>query len=161
MPPSRFVMGFVVSLSLGGVVGCNGEAPDTRAADEQTIRTAEVEAVDAWNAGDVEAYLVSYPEGSSWLPPNSPIVSGPEAIRELASQLAANPGFALNVQPTDVEVARAGDLAYLVGTYELRLNDAEGNPVTERGKYVEVWRKHPDNTWKHVLAIWNTDQPPQ
>ncbi len=161
MTQSRFILGFMVSLSFGGVAGCNRAAPDTRAADEQTILAAEIEAALAWNAGDIETYLESYPEGSSWLPPNAPIINGPDAIREVVSLLAATPGFAFTVEPTNVTVSRAGDLAYLVGTYEISLNDAEGNPETEHGKYVEVWKKHPDNTWKHVLAIWNSDQPPR
>jgi ketosteroid isomerase-like protein len=137
------------------------EAADTRAADEQTIRAAEIKAVEALDAGDVDAYMAAYPEGSVWLPPNSPSVSGPEAIRALASQLAAGPDFAFHVEPTTVEVSRSGDLAYLVGSFQMTVNDATGNPVTDRGKFVEVWRKHPDQTWKHVLAIWNSDEPPQ
>ena len=87
------------------------------------------------------------------------VVRGAQAIRELATQLAANPGFEFDVQLDTVEVASSGDLAYLVGFYQLTLNDASGNPVIDYGKFVEVWKKHPDNTWNHELAIWNSDDP--
>jgi ketosteroid isomerase-like protein len=50
-------------------------------------------------------------------------------------------------------------MAYLIGTYQLTLSDQEGNLGTEHGKYVEVWKKHPDRTWNHVLAIWNSNNP--
>ena len=131
----------------------------TRAADEQAIRAAEIEAVHAFNEGNLDGYMASYPEDSAWLPPNAPIVNGAEAIRSLAAQLAANPGFAFAVEVDAVEVSGDGRMAYLVGYYELTLSDSDGNPGTDSGKFVEVWKKHPDASWKHVLAIWNSNSP--
>jgi ketosteroid isomerase-like protein len=159
MRSCRFLSALLVLVDLVGLEACGRQASDARAGDEQAIHRTEIDAVRALNARDLKGYMAAYPEGSTWLPPNAPMVSGPDAIRKLASQLVANPGLAFRVQPTTVEVSRAGDLAYLVGSYELTLSDPKGNPVTDRGKYVEVWRKHPDNTWKHVLAIWNSDGP--
>ncbi|MFQ5818171.1 MAG: YybH family protein, partial [Terriglobia bacterium] len=141
-------------------LACQPQAPpDTRAADARAIRAAEAEAVKALDAKDVEGYLNSYTDDAFVFPPNAPIVTGKEAIRVLLSALAENPGFGLSVQPTKVEVARSGDLAYLVGTYELTLNDPQGKRVTEHGKYVDVWKKQPNGAWKHVIDIWNSDQP--
>ncbi len=145
---------------MAGLLGCGREAPDMQAGDEQFIRAAEIEAVRAFNAGDIDGYMAAYPDDSVWFPPNAPVVNGAEAIRTLATQLAANPGFAFDVQVSTVEVSRAGDLAYLIGSYQLTLSDPEGNPATDHGKFVEVWKKHPDNVWKHVLAIWNSNEPP-
>jgi ketosteroid isomerase-like protein len=150
----------VATVTLTGICGCAEEVIDTRAADEQAIRTAEIEAVVAFNAGDIDGYMASYSLHSMWLPPNAPMVRGAQAIRELATQLAANPGFDFDVQLDTVEVALTGDLAYLVGFYQLTLNDANGNPATDYGKFVEVWKKQHDNTWGHQLAIWNSDGPP-
>ena len=150
----------VVMVTLAGIFGCEREALDTRAADEQIIRTAEIEAVRAFNEGDLDGYMATYPDDSAWLPPNAPIVNGAEDIHALASQLAANPGFAFDVQITTVDVSRDGGLAYLIGSYQLTLSDAEGNLGTDHGKYVEVWKKNPANTWNHVLAIWNSNDPP-
>jgi uncharacterized protein (TIGR02246 family) len=150
----------LIVVVMAGLFGCRREAPVTHAADEQIIRAAEIEAVRAFNAGDIDGYMAAYPDDSVWFPPNTPVVNGAEAIRTLATQLAANSGFAFDVQVSTVEVSRAGDLAYLIGSYQLTLSDPEGNPATDHGKFVEVWRKHPDNIWKHVLAIWNSNEPP-
>jgi hypothetical protein len=73
--------------------------------------------------------------------------------------MVANPGFAVGWQPTTVEVSTAGDLGYTVGTYESTLQDEHGNPVTDRGKYVTVWKKQPDGKWKVVADIFNSDLP--
>ena len=155
----HLLSGIVIALTLAGIFGCEQEILDTHTADKLAIRTAEIEAVRAFNAGDIDGYMAAYPQHSLWLPPNAPMVRGAQAIRELATQLAANPGFEFHVQLDTVEVASSGDLAYLVGFYQLTLNDASGNPVTDYGKFVEVWKKHPDNTWNHELAIWNSDDP--
>lgn len=160
MRVNHLLSGFVAAVTLAGIFGCEHEVVDAHSGDEQAIRTAEIEAVRAFNAGDIDGYMAAYPQHSSWLPPNAPMVRGAQAIRELATQLAANPGFEFHVQLDTVEVASSGDLAYLVGFYQLTLNDANGNPVTDHGKFVEVWKKHPDNTWNHELAIWNSDDPP-
>jgi ketosteroid isomerase-like protein len=68
------------------------------------------------------------------------------------------PGFALTFGPTKIEVAKSGDLAYDVGTFELKTNDAQGNVTTEVGKYVVVWKKRSDKTWKAVIDMFSTDR---
>jgi ketosteroid isomerase-like protein len=69
------------------------------------------------------------------------------------------PGFSISGEITKIELSRAGDLAYIVGTNEITVNDAEGNPVITPGKWVAVWKKQPDGSWKTVLDIWNSDGP--
>jgi ketosteroid isomerase-like protein len=39
------------------------------------------------------------------------------------------------------------------------VNDAAGNPVTDNQKYVTVWRKGADGSWKVVADIFNSDNP--
>jgi ketosteroid isomerase-like protein len=73
--------------------------------------------------------------------------------------MMASPGFALSWQASKVEASRGGDLAYSVGTYELTMNDPKGKPVTDRGKYMTVWKKQPDGQWKVVTDMYNSDLP--
>ncbi|MBZ5514181.1 MAG: SgcJ/EcaC family oxidoreductase [Acidobacteriia bacterium] len=131
--------------------------PDTRAADERAIREADVAGSKAAAAKDVEAYVGLYAEDALVLPPNAPMQTGKEAIRKSTSETMASPGFALSFQPSKVEASRAGDLAYDVGTYQFAVNDAKGKPVSDRGKYVVVWKKQPDGKWKIVADIFNSD----
>ncbi|MCH7987489.1 MAG: DUF4440 domain-containing protein, partial [Acidobacteria bacterium] len=87
------------------------------------------------------------------------LVTGKEAIRKLFAELFASPGFEIDWEVTRVEVSRAGDLGYVVGTHKVTVNDAEGNPVTDRGKWIAIWKKQADGTWKCIEDIWNSDQP--
>jgi ketosteroid isomerase-like protein len=41
----------------------------------------------------------------------------------------------------------------------MTMKDAQGKPVTDRGKYTEVWKKQADGKWKAVADIWNSDLP--
>ncbi len=138
--------------------GCAPPAVDT-AAEEAAIREMDVEWMNAANAKDVERMLGLYTDDASLYPPNLAIVTGKEAIRTYYSQLVESPGFVTSLETTNVGISSAGDLAYSAGTSETTVNDAQGNPFTEREKWVTIWKKQPGGTWKSVLDIWNSDGP--
>lgn len=145
-------------------LGCSQQPPvpaDTRAADEAAIREVEAACLIPAAAKDVEALVAcSYADDASVLFSNTPIATGKEAITAVWAQLFQEPGFSLSWQPVKVEVARSGDLAFSQGTYEITMNDPRGNPVTDRGKYVVVWKKQANGSWKAVADIGNSDLPP-
>jgi ketosteroid isomerase-like protein len=37
--------------------------------------------------------------------------------------------------------------------------DPAGKPVTDRGKYVTIWKKQADGSWKVIADIFNSDLP--
>jgi ketosteroid isomerase-like protein len=39
------------------------------------------------------------------------------------------------------------------------MTDPTGTSVNDRGKYLEVWKKQADGTWKCVMDMWNSDLP--
>jgi len=92
--------------------------------------------------------------------PNSPLATGKEQIRKVWDSLVASPGFSISWQPGKVEVARSGDIGYSQRTYDLAMNDPKGNPMKDHGKYVVVWKKQADGSWKAVADIFNSDLPP-
>jgi ketosteroid isomerase-like protein len=61
--------------------------------------------------------------------------------------------------PTKVEAASSGDMVYETGTYLLHMKDAKGNPVTDKGKVLQVWKKQTDGSWKAVADMWSSDLP--
>ena len=143
------------------VLAISGCAPQVDLeAEAAAIRSADADCLKAWAAKDVDLVLSCYSDDASVLPSNAPIATGKEAIRALWSQVFETPGFAVSWDISKLEVSRAGDLAYGHGTYEAMVNDAAGNPVTERGKWVGVWKKQADGQWKLVADIGNSDGPP-
>ena len=144
-------------------VGCNSTQPpappDTRAADEAAVRKADADWSTAAQSKQVDSWVAFYTDDTVVLPPNDKLTSGKEGVRRVVGELLAMPGLAISWQPAKVEVARSGDLAYTYGTYQLAFNDPKGKPVTDHGKYAEVWKKQPDGAWKCVLDTWSSDLP--
>ena len=142
------------------VLAASGCAPQVDVAvEEAAIRSEDADCLKAWAAKDVDLGLSCYSDDASVFPSNAPIATGKEAIRALWSQVFETPGFALSWDISKLEVSRAGDLAYAYGTYEQTVNDPEGNPITERGKWVGVYKKQADGQWKMVADIGNSDGP--
>jgi len=59
--------------------------------------------------------------------------------------------YQLTWTPTDATMGPSGDIGYTWGHFEGHSKDANGNPVTTTGRYITIWRKQPDGTWKVVL----------
>ena len=137
---------------------CNQTPPDTRAADEGAIRDADTQWSKTAAAGDLEGTVAYYTDDASMLAPNAPIASGKPAVHAVWASLLV-PGTSIAWQANKVEVARSSDLAYIQGSYQLTVNDPKGNPVHDKGKFVEVWKKQADGKWKVVADIFNTDLP--
>lgn len=135
-------------------------AVDTRAADETVVRNLDLEWSKAAGGKDVAKTVSFYADDANVMPPNSAVLTGQAPIRALWKGMLEAPGFSGGWKPTKVEVARSGDLAYVTGTYEFNETDANGKPMTDKGKYVEVWKKQADGSWKCVVDIFNTDLPP-
>jgi uncharacterized protein (TIGR02246 family) len=155
---TRFAMLAGSVALLGFMWGCaTPPPPDTRAADERAIREIEAEWSKAAAAKDVERWVSFYADDASAFAPGTPIVTGKDAIRKTSEAFFATAGVALSSQPAKVEVSRGGDLAYCSGTYTMTMNDPKGKPVTDKGKYVVVYKKQPDGAWKAVADIWNSD----
>jgi len=89
-------------------------------------------------------------------PPDAPIIAGKKAIRAYISGAFATAGFSITWRTSKVEVSRAGDLAYGIGTNEFRMNDSKGKTIVQLGKGVTVWKKQADRTWKCIIDIWNS-----
>ena len=151
----------VISLVALLVLAANGCAPQVDIAAEQAaIRDlTDVQWLNAEQAKDVDTVLSFFADDASSFPPNASIVTGKEAIRARLSEEYSGQDFAISWQTTKVEVSGSGDLAYSHGPYEVTVNDPEGNPVTNKGKWVTVWEKQPGGTWKVVIDIWNSDGP--
>lgn len=59
--------------------------------------------------------------------------------------------YQLTWTPTDGVMGPSGDMGYTWGHFEGHSKDANGNPVTTSGRYMTIWRKQPDGSWKVVL----------
>ncbi|HXV64696.1 MAG TPA: SgcJ/EcaC family oxidoreductase [Vicinamibacteria bacterium] len=152
-----------MALAVFVIAGCAPpaptEAPDTRAADEATIRANVKEWSAAAQAKDSERFLSFYAEDATLMLEAAPDVSGRAALGEALAGMMQDPNFDLSFEAEDVVVARASDLAYETGSYRLTVSGPDGEPATQTGHYVVVWRKMPDGSWKVAVDAPVSDPP--
>lgn len=95
------------------------------------------------------------PDGVTLANGKSPVV-GRDAI---AAEARWKPeDYQLTWTPQGGALSPAGDMGYTWGHYEGRSKDAHGNPVVTSGRYLTIWKKQPDNSWKVSLDASN-DEP--
>jgi len=151
-------------LALIGLAACTSEQkpapapPDTRAADEAAIRAASAEWAKAAEAKDLEKFLSFYADDAALFYPGSPLVTGADGRRKAWDSLLKMPDLAMTFATTKVEVARSGDLAYETGTYDMSSKEKSGKTKREKGKYIVVWKKQANRSWKALLDTYNADQ---
>lgn len=126
------------------------------------VRT-EIESVnarfaDAFNRGDVASIGALYTEDATVLPPNSEMIRGRKPIEEFWKAVR---GMGVRgVQLRTMEVESSGPLAYEIGNATLDLGAEGGKARTDTIKYVVVWKRQADNSWKLAADIWNSNAAP-
>jgi uncharacterized protein (TIGR02246 family) len=149
-----------ITLGFAILTGCaQSPAPDSREADARALRDGELAAfVRDWSGRDADRIGAHYTNDGNLMVPNSPTMTGKDAIGKTMKDVLADPSWSLALQPVQVEVSRGGDLGYTRGTYVLTVTDpATKKAVTERGRFVTIFRKEADGSWKAVQEINNAD----
>jgi ketosteroid isomerase-like protein len=108
--------------------------------------TRNADTVASFYAADAIAY-----------PPNEPMTIGQPAAKKVWASYFADSTFSISWKTDHAGVSKSGDLGFTAGTYEDSFRGPDGALVTEKGKYVCIWAKQTDGTWKAVHDIWNTD----
>lgn len=86
-----------------------------------------------------------------------PPVVGHDAIAAAATWTPA--AYQLTWKVEGARMSQTGDMGFTWGHYDGVAKDAEGNPVKTSGRYMTVWKKQPDGTWKVEVDASN-DGPP-
>jgi uncharacterized protein (TIGR02246 family) len=109
---------------------------------------------------DLEAMMAEIAEDAVWMPPKEELLIGKEAIRAFYDRIFSQGGFEGGLDPDNQELHVFGDWAVfravLVGT-ATPSGGGEEYPVAN--KVVNLLRRGPDGTWKHVWDIWNASPP--
>jgi uncharacterized protein (TIGR02246 family) len=123
------------------------------------LREAETAMMTAAAAKDLDALVSLYTDDASLLVPNAPIFTGKQAIKDGMKPMLGDPQFSLTLLPTRIEISKSGDMAFTQGPYKMTFSDIRGNKFEDEGKYLTVWRRLPDGTWKAVEDTMNSDLP--
>jgi ketosteroid isomerase-like protein len=125
---------------------------------EKTLKDLDAQWSAAASAKNLDKTVSYYSSDAIVLPPNANAAKTKAAIRaqwkgDLDSMIKGS------WQSTRVEVAKSGDMAYSSGTFNWTYKDAAGKTIKDHGKYLEVWKKQADGSWKCTADCWNSDLP--
>lgn len=123
------------------------------AADRAMIEAAGREFSAAYMRGDIERMMSLYTADAVIFPNNSEMLAGHQALRRYWT--LAPDHRVTHHKATATEIRIDGDHAYDYGVFEIagvRRGESYG---PARGKYVIVWKRGADGTWRMHLDIWN------
>lgn len=67
--------------------------------------------------------------------------------------------YQLTWTPEGGRMSPAGDMGFTWGHYEGRSKDRDGTPKVVTGRYMTVWKKQADGSWKVALDASNNEPP--
>lgn len=148
--------GILLLVTTALLAGCNNGPPAVDLEKERAaLREAYLGADKAAHQSppDVEKLLTYYAPDANVYPPGAPMIVGHDALKALFNGM----DFAkVRVTALNAHVSSAADVGYTTGTFEVQAPNGQ----TENGKYITVWKKHSDGSWKIVEDTFNSDTGP-
>lgn len=104
------------------------------------------------------------PAFAKWFAPDAVELSNGKAPVVGQSAIVANATWApdqyrLTWTPEGGRMSPSGDMGFTWGHYEGRAKDRDGTPIVNSGRYMTVWKKQADGSWKVALDASNQEPP--
>ncbi len=154
-------------LSLVVIIGACAPAAEEPEPSTEATTEADVEAIDelraeyasAINSSDVDGLSAVWTSDGVFMPPNEPSVTGKEAVQSLWQKRFDQNTYGLTFASDGVVVS--GDWAFDRGIATGTVTPKAGDqPVYFDNKYIAVYQRQPDGSWKYQYVIYNSNNPP-
>ena len=142
-------------LSVTLLLACQAQPPSLSEADTAAIRENVNRYVATLLAGDWDGWASQLTEDAIFLQPNGRALEGRAAIRNWGTAFAGMASFTA----TAAEIGGAGNVAYARGTYAFAMGPTAVMQGADAGKWITVYEKQSDGSWRIKRNIWNSDQP--
>ena len=104
-------------------------------------------------AGDMDEVAEMYSGRAIILPPNEEIVKGREAIKNFWKH--GNYKY-FEFISKEVELSGTANIVYQVVNHSVKYQQEGQEPkVWGPGKFVRIWKKQPDGSWKLHIEMWS------
>lgn len=155
MTITRTIIFFTLILIFPALAYAETQASDNGVREASAaIEEANTKFSEAFERGDSKALSAMYTSDAIAFPPDSEMIQGNEAIGEFWN--ATRESGVKSVKLTTLDVGRSGDLAYEDGKVSLTIQAEGKEPTTATAKYVVVWQRQADGSWKLHRDIWNS-----
>jgi ketosteroid isomerase-like protein len=103
--------------------------------------------------GAAEAFRMYLMEKAVQLPSGQNPILGRDKIYE--DMLKTGSDYTLSWEPQDGEVSSSRDMGYTWGIYTLSFQSDSGENQSQKGKYLNVWRKDNQGNWRVIIDMGN------
>jgi ketosteroid isomerase-like protein len=157
----RFLVS-LATLSLLATALAPARTACAQVADSAAAAAAIAESASAFSRalerGDATEMADQYVDDATLIPPGGRLFTGRDAI--LAFWTPRNPDFrTLEHSLTTDRLVITGDVAMEVGTWRQRGQLREEAPTESSGRYLVVWRRQSDDSWKMQFDSWTAPFP--
>jgi len=118
----------------------------------QAIDKGNAQWVEAWDKADASLIAALFANDGVLLGRNGKVFKGPEEIFQRQKTVMESAGKGVKSTVTTVDFWLDGDTAYETGTYSYKYQE-KGKPVTEEGRYVTIWKRQADRSWKIIMDM--------
>jgi ketosteroid isomerase-like protein len=134
-------------------------AANDPAADKAAVTKAHDVLEGSYRSSDCNAMVSNAANDAVIEPPNTASATGPDGIRGWCTPMFTQMKTkALTVSNVAYDVS--GDIAVDRGDYDWTLSPAKGGAdVRSQGRYITIWHRQSDGSWKWTRLIWNSSQP--
>ena len=122
---------------------------------EQAIARLSTAVTRAFNRGDVKACAASYAEDAIMFLPDRAPIKGRDAIEAVLLEFSMAGMKLAPIEP--IQIRSSGDIGYCAGTYQFETDRKNERAAQENGKFVTVFMRQADGSWKAVLDSLMSD----
>jgi len=108
--------------------------------------------IDAWDKADAALIAGLFAPDGVMLGSNSKFFKSPKQVLEHLKAVMEGAGKGVKATVTTVDLWLDGDTAYETGRYSYKFQEKD-QPVTEEGRYVTIWKRQTDGSWKIVMDV--------
>jgi uncharacterized protein (TIGR02246 family) len=129
------------------LAGCAPRPADSSAARD-AIMAADRAFDSATAASRIDGWAPFFADSGRQIDGHGDFVIGRDAIRAHMGAFLGDTTIQLRWQPDHARVSDDGTLGYSMGRAETRKRSGDSSIVVERARYLTVWRKQRDGSWK-------------
>jgi ketosteroid isomerase-like protein len=128
-------------------------------ADKDAVGKAHDVLEGAFKTSDCNAMVANATNEAVLEPPNSASANGVDGVKSWCTAMFTQMKTkSLAVTNKDMDIS--GDIAVDHGEYDWTLTPVKGGAdVRAQGRYVSVFHRQSDGSWKWTRLIWNSSQP--
>ena len=152
----RILRALTTPVALTLLAACAAETPPAAPPDPSVLMDADRRFAADVASGGTEAWLSWMAEDGAQIVPGTGEVRGHDGIRTLMAGLD-DPSSTLTWEPLRADIAASGDLGWTTGRYTSTAALPDGTTRSGQGRYVTIWRKQTDGSWKVVMDLGNPE----